>query len=178
MKLLQTILVVGAILTSPSSIGADEYRLLDDNQTKNLKIAARIGTQDGHPQMLIPAIIYQESRAGGHKSGSSYIGIGQVSIVAIREVLTEHPDVADVCDGVTQKTPTSRLKKTVGNNDRCGISVASKYLKLMKDKYGFQRVEQQVVAYQLGPRAARRVNSNSYSKSVIKHKSKLVAVIE
>lgn len=178
MKLLQTILVGAAVLVPLTTIGADEYRVLDNNQTSNLRIAAKIGSNDGHPRLLVPAIIYQESKAGDDKKHSSFIGIGQLTLIAIKEVLQEHPDVSVECEGASAKTNPLKLKKTVQNNDRCGISVTSKYLKVLKEKYGIKTVEQQVVAYQLGPNAAKKLTSSPYSKSVMRHKAKLGPIME
>ena len=175
---MQTILVAITVFGASTSIGADEYQLLDQKQTSNLRFAANIGSKDGHPKMLVPAIIYQESKAGDDKKHRSFIGIGQLTVGAIKEVFIEHPDVSELCEGASAKSSSSKLVKTVQSNDRCGITVTSKYLKVLKEKYGLRTVEQQVVGYQMGPAAAKKIRSSPYSKSVFNHKAKLVKLME
>lgn len=157
-----------------ASIGADEYRVLTEKQTKNLFLASQIGVKDGHNKFTIPAIIYQESKAGADKNHPTFIGAGQVTAGAIKEVIKEAPASLVYC----KSTDVSKLKKLAQSNDACGIAIASGYLKVIRTKYKFHLPEQQLVAYQMGPIAAKRVASSKYSKSVLAHKRKLQQIME
>lgn len=137
-------------------------------------MAAKTGVSDGHKQYVLPAIIYQESKAGQDKNHSVFIGIGQVSIIAAREVLIEHPDVGEVCGDIHEKSPIKEIRRNVHHNDKCGITMASKYLAIIRDKYKIGSIEQQIVAYQMGPIAAKRVASSPYSRSVLMHAQYLI----
>ncbi len=80
-----------------TTIGADEYHTLDVNQIYNLKMAATIGQNDGHSRYLLPAIIYQETKAGENKKHKNFAGIGQLSRTAVKEVLAEYPNISAQC---------------------------------------------------------------------------------
>jgi hypothetical protein len=172
---IDTILAVVLVATPMASIGADEYRVLTETQTKNLFLASQIGAKDGHNKFTIPAIIYQESKAGADKNHPTFIGAGQVTAGAIKEVIKEEPASLVYCN---KSTDVSKLKKLAQSNDACGIAIASGYLKVIRTKYKFHSTEQQLVAYQMGPIAAKRVASSKYSKSVLAHKRKLQQIME
>lgn len=139
-------------------------------------MAAEAGVSDGHKHYVLPAIIYQESKAGVDKDHDVFIGIGQVSIIAAREVLIEHPNVGEVCGNIHRKSPISEIRKHVYHNDKCGVTMASKYLAIIRDKYKILSVEHQIVAYQMGPIAAKRVFSSAYSRSVLSHAQHLMRI--
>jgi hypothetical protein len=170
---LKTVFASMLLTTSMNLVGADEYRALDRIQTTNLRTAAKIGSVDGHDRYLMPAVIYQESKAGLDKKHQTFIGIGQVGFAAVREVLQEYPEVSSSCGGINHKSPKNVIRRAVQENDRCGITVASKYMVVIKEKYGISGEEHQVVAYQRGPIAGKKVKSSQYSKSVMRHKRNL-----
>jgi hypothetical protein len=171
-------IVIAALIgmVSLPLIGANEYNLLNPYQTSNLKLAAKTGVSDGHKQYVMPAIIYQESKAGQDKDHPVFIGIGQVSIIAAREVLIEYPEVGEVCGNIHKKSAIKEIRRNVHHNDKCGITMASKYLAIIRDKYKIRSVEHQIVAYQMGPIAARRVQSSAYSRSVLTHAQYLIRI--
>jgi len=157
-------------------VGANEFDLLSDTQTTNLKMAVSTGITDGHPRLVMPGIIYQESKAGVIKDHKTFIGIGQVSIIAAREVLIEHPAVSKTCSGITHTSPNKIIKAQIHNDDQCGIAIASKYLRIIREKYKITPVEQQIVAYQMGPIAAKRVFSSAYSRSVLSYGQRMMRI--
>lgn len=157
-------------------VGANEFDLLSEVQTSNLKMAVSTGIKDGHPILVMPGIIYQESKAGVIKDHKTFIGIGQVSIIAAREVLTEHPAVSAACNGISKTSPNKTIKDEIHNDDRCGIAIASKYLRIIREKYKITPVEQQIVAYQMGPIAAKRVFSSAYSRSVLSYGQRMMRI--
>ena len=174
-RFLSTILVTACSLMPLTTIGADEYHALDVNQIYNLKMAATIGQNDGHSRYLLPAIIYQETKAGENKKHKNFAGIGQLSRTAVKEVLAEYPNISAQC-GIRTNNPL-KLFQTIKHDDVCGQIVSSKYMAVLRDRYGYRDMTHQIIAYQAGPIAAKNKKTSPYAKSVVAHMANLRRII-
>lgn len=149
-------------------------------QAQMLALAYEIAKKDGHeyPQLL-QGIILQESKAGGMEKyrvagqefglgpNERYYGVGQIKLAAARDVLKRHPDMWEEFDFHTS-TDEEVIAKLI-NNDRFNITVASRYLLLLR-QYGFRTPQELAIAYNRGPGGARNAGpSTEYSRAVMNH---------
>lgn len=131
---------------------------LTDEQLDLLSLAYKVGYEDGgeaHAKLL-QAVLMQETIAGqlgrlGHLSaplGKRSYGVMQVKVVAARDVLKWRPQFGEFA---TDEQLIARLMV----DDEFNIRVASAYLKYLRR--GANSDHQALVAYNLGPNAAKHV---------------------
>ena len=137
-----------------------------------ISAAESIGVNDGHPATLVPAILLQESGIGTNVEHKTYMGVGQMSVVATNEVIKTFPEVGNECK-INTTMPKSKLKQIINRDAKCGVQLTSKYLVILKSRYKFTTVSRLIMAYNVGPIAARHVAINNYTKSVISNMSKI-----
>ena len=154
---------------------------LSSRQTRILAMAYEIAKRDGHryPQLL-QGIVLQESKAGamssykvaGQETGlgpnQRYYGVAQIKLAAARDVLDRYPTLKKEFSFQTQ-TDEEIIAKLI-ENDRFNLSVASKYLLILRS-YGYDTIGQLALAYNQGPGGARNFDSgtNEYSVKVMRH---------
>lgn len=160
---------------------------LNDKQVRLLGMAYDIARHDGHkyPQLL-QGIILQESRAGdiasykvagqefGLKPNERYYGVAQIKLAAARDVLSRYPSLKDEFDFHTN-TDEEVIAKLI-ENDRFNLSVASKYLLVLKT-YGYDTIKQLALAYNQGAGGAKDKDANThhYSTGVMANIQRLTA---
>lgn len=165
-----------AVLTIPDETTHKAVSIvLPDNltttQARNITLAYDIGKKDGLVPALLPAIILQETQAGeyhaykvagqeyGLAANKRYYGLAQIKLDAAKDVLKEYPSLRDDF-GFHTKTDEEIIAKLI-ENDRFNLSVASKYLVMLKEK-GFNTVRQLALAYNQGPGGAKSFNANTH----------------
>jgi hypothetical protein len=152
---------------------------LTHKQAELLAMAYDIAKHDGHkyPQLL-QGIILQESKAGdlasykvagqefGLKPNERYYGVAQIKLIAAREVLGRYPGMKDEFEFHTS-TDEEVIAKLI-ENDRFNISIASKYLLVLKSM-GYDTMKQLALAYNQGAGGARSkdADTNPYSRGVM-----------
>jgi hypothetical protein len=153
---------------------------LSAHQAQILGMAYDIAKNDGHKQpQLLQGIVLQESNAGdskykvagqeaGLKPNSRYYGVGQIKLAAAQEVLNRYPKMKQEFEFHTN-TDEEIIAKLI-ENDRFNLSIASKYLLVLKS-YGYDTIRQVAVAYNKGAGGAKGVdpNTNQYSLGVMAH---------
>ena len=163
----------GFTMKLPKSFTPKQAELL----TKAYEIAKKDGHQ--HPQIL-QGIILQETRAGdyhkykvagqeyGLKSNHRYYGVGQIKLAAAKDVLARYPSMTREFEFHTMMDEEIIAKLI--ENDEFNMSVASKYLLIMKS-YGYNTIQQLALAYNQGPGGAKShdPNSHHYPNGVMKY---------
>ena len=157
---------------------------LTSTQARNISMAYDIGKRDGLAPSLLPAIIMQETKAGEHHSykvagqefglaaNKRYYGLAQIKLEAAKDVLREYPSLRQEFDFHTN-TDEEIIAKLI-ENDRFNLSVASKYLVMLKDR-GFNTVKQLALAYNRGAAGAKSFNADThyYPQGVMHHIQRL-----
>jgi len=174
-----------SVISIPSSNGVMgggiTFRMPDDltpHQAKILGLAYDIAKRDGHqyPQLL-QGIVLKESNAGdmksykvaGHefglKTNERYYGVAQIKLSAAKDVLQKHPYMMNEFKFHT-KTDEEIIAKLI-ENDAFNISIASKYLLILKT-FGYTTLKQVALAYNQGPGGAKNFDAEThpYSKGV------------
>lgn len=142
-------------------------------QKQIIAVAEDIGTSDGHPTTLIPAILLQESGMGANVEHNTYMGVGQMSVIATNEVIKTFPEVGSECR-INSSMPKAKLKQIINRDAKCGVQLTSKYLVILKSRYKFTSIPRLILAYNVGPVAAtRHATVNNYTKSVITNMAKM-----
>lgn len=170
--------IIGLVL-SLSIFSNDPYTNLSNSQMSNLKLAEQVNNKDGHPPFLIPAIIFQESKAGKYlESPAPHFGMGQMSIATSKEVLTAFPEARKIC-GVDTRSSGEAIKTALERNPECSISMVSWYCTILQTRYKISSLPQLIAAYQMGPNSAKKkkVSSTPYSKSVERHRLKIQQIL-
>lgn len=159
---------------------------LTHKQAELLAMAYDIAKHDGHkhPQLL-QGIILQESKAGelasykvagqefDLKPNERYYGVAQIKLAAARDVLSKYPNMKEQF-GFQTNTDEEIIAKLI-DDDRFNISIASKYLLVLK-AMGYDTMKQLALAYNQGAGGARSKNAdtNPYSRGVMAHIQSLV----
>lgn len=123
-----------------------------------LSLAYKIGYEDGgeaHARLL-QAVLMQESIAGqlgrlGHLSapiGKRSYGVMQVKVAAARDVLDSKPEFGHF------RTDEQLIARLI-TDDEFNLRIASAYLKYLRERTGSDH--EALVAYNVGPNAAKRV---------------------
>lgn len=131
---------------------------LTHEQLELLSLAYKIGHDDGgeaHAKLL-QAVLMQETIAGqlgrlGHLSapmGKRSYGVMQVKVPAARDVLTWHPEYGHF------RTDEQLIARLI-TDDEFNLRIASAYLKYLRKRTDSDH--QALVAYNVGPNAAKRV---------------------
>jgi len=167
--------------TSGGGFSMNLPKSLTRKQANLLGMAYDIAKHDGHkyPQLL-QGIILQESHAGdltsykvagqefGLRTNERYYGVAQIKLAAARDVLNRYPQLKEDFDFHTN-TDEEVIAKLI-ENDRFNLSVASKYLLVLKSS-GYDTIKQLALAYNQGAGGARHLDpdTNHYSKGVMAH---------
>lgn len=132
MMIFKKILLIVLSVLSPSLIAEE---VISHSQFEYLKVSYEIAKDDGFSNpFILPAIIYQESEAKPiPKPKSKYYGLGQMSIQATKEVLSFYPYLKDLFH--LKSSSDKELKQQLINNHKFNITVTSKYLLILKEKY-------------------------------------------
>lgn len=145
-------------------------RNLTSRQAYLLSFAYRVAKEDGHhsPE-LVQGMIMQETKAGNmagwrvagleNRPGDRYFGVGQVKLVAAKEVLRTYPKLWKHLDTRTDEELQARLIV----DDEFNIRVASKYLLLVGVN---TNATIGVTAYNRGPTGAQEVNPHTHNYTV------------
>ena len=154
----------------PADITTDQQRILS--------LAYAQAKEDGHKSPeLVQGILLQESKAGAMSTykvagnaGDQYYGVMQVKLCAVYEVLKVWPDLLKKYKFQTRSE--DEIKANLILNNPFNIEVASKYLKLLQDRYGYHGLEL-MNAYNRGPVGVKQVTDDfHYGRGVV---SKLAA---
>lgn len=152
---------------------------LSDHQYKILNEAYSQAKKDGHdnPEIL-QGILLQETRAGGLKqykvaghefglgAGERYYGVAQIKKSAAKDVLAEYPELKSEYNFHTDTD--EELIANLIMNDSFNISVASKYLLILKRRYNISD-KNLIAAYNQGPGGFGNNNGRKYSLLVKRH---------
>jgi hypothetical protein len=158
---------------------------LSSKQIELLSMAYDIAKHDGHkyPQVL-QGILLQETVAGslasykvagqefGLKTNERYYGITQLKLAATRDVLAKYPNMKS--EFKFQSNTDEEVIAKLIENDRFNLSVASKYLMVLKSA-GYNTISQLALAYNQGAEGAKGkdADTNHYSRGVLNHISNL-----
>lgn len=130
-----------------------------------MQAAYNTAKNDGHTDpSLVQAVLLQESMAGtlrhhrvvAPNKNQVYFGAMQIKLVAAKEVLAKWPSLFDSFSFDTRTDEEIKARLIV--DDRFNIAVASKYLIILRDTYGFSG-KMLLNAYNRGPFGAKRVDS-------------------
>jgi hypothetical protein len=158
---------------------------LSSKQVELLSMAYDIAKHDGHkyPQIL-QGILLQESEAGslasykvagqefGLKTNERYYGVTQLKLAAARDVLNKYPNIKS--EFKFQSNTDEEVIAKLIENDKFNLSVASKYLMVLKAA-GYNTISQLALAYNQGAEGAKNKDpeTNHYSRGVLNHISNL-----
>lgn len=152
---------------------------LTGEQLDLLSLAFKIGYEDGgdsHAKFL-QAVLMQETIAGqlgrlGHMSaplGKRSYGVMQVKVSAARDVLRHKPKFGHF------RTDEQLIARLIAD-DEFNIRVASAYLKYLRKRSGSDH--QALVAYNVGPNAAKRVVNPAQFRYVRRVERYMAKVVE
>jgi hypothetical protein len=136
--------------------------------------ARQIAQDDGHPNpKLLQGIALKESKAGEFLPSSRrqmfapQYGIMQIKTVAARAVLEAH----DLWSEFGFRTRSNdEIKLRLINDDRFNMTIASKYLKHLREVYQLKSETSLLCAYNQGPSGVktRAGRANAYATSVLR----------
>lgn len=142
-------------------------------QTIILTAVHQIAQEDGHPNpKLLQGIALKESKAGEGLLSSQrqmfapQYGIMQIKTVAARTVLETY----DLWTSFGFRTRSNdEIKLKLIHDDRFNMSMASKYLKFLREQYQIKSETLLLCAYNQGPTGARTRagKANAYASAVI-----------
>lgn len=159
---------------------------LSSKQNILLNAAYKIAKDDGHKNPeLLQGIILQETKAGGMKSyavagqefglktGERYYGVGQIKVIAAKTVLAKYPEMREEF-GFQTKTDDEIIAKLI-ENDKFNLAIASKYLIILKNDFGYRDDSSLAGAYNQGPAGAKThvAQAKAYANSVMKFMQEL-----
>jgi len=138
---------------------------LTDKQHKLLTMAYTIGKeQELKDPEIMQAILLQETKAGGVSSykvanpgPDAYFGPMQIKLVAARAVLSRWPKLYEQFDFHTRTD--DEVKANLILNEQFNLVVAAKYLRILKQEYGFSGREL-MNAYNRGPAGVKQVDGD------------------
>lgn len=131
-----------------------------------MQTAYAVGYADGHKDpTLLQAILLQESAAGTMKhhrvvhpnKNQSYFGAMQIKLGAAKDVLKKWPEMFDQYAFDTRTDDEIKARLIV--DDAFNIAIASKYLVILRDRYGYTG-HMLLNAYNRGPGGAKKVDEN------------------
>lgn len=161
-------------------------RDISSRQAWLLAMADEIARRDGlQPPQLLQGIILQETLAGGLRSykvaghelglkpNDRYYGVAQLKLSAARDVLRRNPALWEEFNFQT-RTDEEIIAKLI-EDDRFNLTVASRYLLILRDVYGYNTTRQLALAYNQGPTGARQLRGaqHPYPKKVMRHLQRL-----
>ena len=136
---------------------------ISKKQSDLLSLAYVVAKENGfkNPEVL-QAVLLQETLAGGIKTykvanpgPEAYFGVAQIKLQATKDVLTRWPELYSKY-GFHTKTD-DEIKANLIMNDRFNVDVASKYLLILKQVYGYSGKEL-LNAYNRGPAGVKHVD--------------------
>jgi hypothetical protein len=160
-------------------VSMDIPKNLSQHQAELLSQAYEIAQKDGHKQpQILQGIILQESKAGemssykvagqefGLKTNSRYYGVAQIKLAAALDVLKSFPGLKKEFN-FQSNTDEEVIAKLI-ENDKFNMSIASKYLLLLRNA-GYDTIKQLAVAYNQGAGGAKNIDpsKNHYSNGVM-----------
>jgi hypothetical protein len=170
---------ITVVASDSNRVSMDIPKNLSHHQAELLSQAYEIAQKDGHKQpQILQGIILQETKAGdlksykvagqefGLKTNARYYGVAQIKLDAAKDVLKTFPDLK-IEFGFHTNTDEEVIAKLI-ENDRFNMSIASKYLLLLRNA-GYDTIKQLAVAYNQGAGGARNIdpNKNHYSNGVM-----------
>lgn len=118
--------------------------------------AYNIAESDGHSNpKLLQGIALKESKAGAYLSSKAkqqhkpQFGVAQVKVVAARAVFEYWPALWKTFGFKTKSD--SEIKQRLINDDYFNLSIASKYLKMLRAKYNISSDKTLLAIYNQGP---------------------------
>lgn len=129
-----------------------------------LNYAHQVAKRDGHHPNLVKGIILQESNAGQDpkmNSHASYFGVGQIKIVAAKDVLETYPSM----QRKYSITSNAVLKDKLKHDPKFNVDVVSKYLEILQDRYNLRGIRL-VEGYNKGPNAVKHAQHFPYAKAI------------
>jgi Transglycosylase SLT domain len=156
------------VIATKNADGEQFAVLMPENVTSKqqrlMQIAKITAKRDGHSPELVQGVLLQETHAGELKTykvansqGTPYYGVMQIKLVAAKEVLSKWPGMFSQF-GFQTKTD-DEIKANLILNDEFNIAVGSKYLKHLKDVYGYSG-RTLVNAYNRGPTGVKTVGDD------------------
>lgn len=171
MKKFVSNVVLGAALTFGTlntSASDQDVRIAGARAEKPMVLmqaAYNTAKADGHKDpSLVQAVLLQETMAGTLKhhrvvtpnKNQAYFGAMQIKLVAAKEVLSRWPAMFEAHSFDTRTDEEIKARLIV--DDEFNIAVASKYLIILRDTYGYTGA-MLLNAYNRGPFGAKRVDS-------------------
>lgn len=171
MKKFVSNVVLGAALTFATlNISASDHDVQiaaarAEKPMRLMQAAYNTAKADGHKDPgLVQAVLLQESMAGTIKhhrvvtpnKNQAYFGAMQIKLVAAKEVLLRWPAMFEMYSFDTRTDDEIKARLIV--DDKFNIAVASKYLIILRDTYGYTGA-MLLNAYNRGPFGAKRVDS-------------------
>jgi len=133
---------------------------LTPEQQHLLTFAHKVAMRDGHPPKYVQGILLTESDAGMNPTMNKkkkYFGVGQIKLVAAKEVLETYPYLEKKYSVKTDSAIVRALK----TNPYFSTEVLSKYLVIIEERYGHTG-NRLLEAYNQGPVAVKRATSFPY----------------
>jgi hypothetical protein len=147
----------------PASMTAKQYQLLN--------LAAEVASENQlkSPE-LVQAVLLQETYAGGMKSyrvanpgPGAYFGAMQIKLSAAKDVLAAWP--AMFTKYAFHTRTDDEIKANLILNDRFNIDVGTKYLLILKKRYGFSGRDL-MNAYNRGPGGVKAVDAADFHYAI------------
>lgn len=139
---------------------------LDSKQSKLLNKAGKFAKEENLSPALVQGVLLQETNAGAMKSyrvanpgAEAYFGPMQIKLAAARDVLKRWPGLFEKYKFHTRTD--DEIKAFLILDEAFNVEVGTKYLKLLKDTYGFSGREL-MNAYNRGPGGVKYVNSDEF----------------
>jgi len=172
--------------TQKQNISSRQRNNLSTKQINLLKFAYKVAKEDGHKNpAILQGLIFKESNAGGapiynvtqDRDGGKNYGVGQIRIVAAREVFRKWPELYKKY-GFQTRTDDEIIARLI-LDDHFNISIASKYLKIMSMRVQHDE-KRALLAYNRGFGNARKVvpETDQYVRDVFRFKEKMINLFE
>jgi len=138
---------------------------ITEKQSKLLALAYTVAKENGlkNPEVM-QAVLLQETLAGGIKTykvanpgPEAYFGVAQIKLQATKDVLARWPELYSKY-GFHTRTD-DEIKANLIMNDKFNVDVASKYLLILKQVYGYSGKEL-LNAYNRGPAGVKHVDND------------------
>lgn len=115
---------------------------LSDRQAALLNLAQKFAKAEGVPIAVAQGVLLQETEAGGAKvykvvneKGEPYFGPMQIKLGATKDVLKRSPELFSKYDFHTKSD--DEIKANLILNETFNVEVGIKYLRYLKEQYGF-----------------------------------------
>lgn len=139
-------------------------KTISEKQSKLLNMAYKVAKEEGISPELVQGVMLQETHAGGLKAykvanpgPEAYFGPMQIKLAATRDVLARNPQLYDRYNFHTKTD--DEVKANLILNEEFNVRVATKYLKLLQNQYGFTG-RKLMNAYNRGPGGVQSVDES------------------